>query len=72
MLIILLEKANLYGISDAELLTTDELAEELDYVSLSKEGRRQAHKQQGMAKSITRVVMPDPVYIPVRKRGCIV
>jgi len=66
---ILLMKASLYGICDADLLTDEELLREVTYVSLSREGRAAAHKERNVVRGITRVTMPDPVYIPIRKQG---
>lgn len=63
---LLMEKANLLGISDAEFLTIKQLEKEVDYASLSRDARTSVPRKRRVVSGISCVTMPDPVYIPVK------
>lgn len=72
---LLIEKANVLGISDAEYMTEQELRYEVHYQSLSPAGRcsEDYTKKRPVVCGISRTCLPDPIYIPcgksvVRKR----
>jgi hypothetical protein len=62
---ILMAKANLLGISDAELLTNSQLEEEVRYASLSKTARASISRKRSVVHAVVRVTVPDPLFFPV-------
>ena len=60
---ILLEKARMLGISDAEYLTDKQLETEVMYASLNKEGRQVLAGRLGRYAECIRTVLPEPMVV---------